>query len=242
MSTKSAFAILAAAIALTTAATSFAGTIINTNLPAGDTIVNISGTEDGAAAFSGTNQDLWYQPFSINGPAQLLELTLQPGTYAFRLLDATDAASMFPSLNGAQLAEIGAGGWTFNSPWTTDYMVFDSSALTKSTEPQLFSGAINASGATFGGAAAAYNAAITGGYFDQIVTNGGRYTGTVTNQFTISGGPETLIFAVPDYFLPDNGGIDSVLISPAGSSVPEPSTFPSLGVALLGLAALRLLR
>lgn len=124
----------------------FAGTIINTNLPAGDIIVNIGGTTDGAAEYGGTNQDFWYQPFNVNG--QLLEVTLNPGTYSFRILDETDAASMFPDLTSTQLAEIGQGGWTFNSPWSTDYMVFDSSAATDPTEPQLFSGAINRNGAT----------------------------------------------------------------------------------------------
>ncbi len=220
---------IVAAMALAGTA-SFAGTIINTNLPAGDTIVNIAGTTDGAATFSGPNQDLWYQPF--NSTNSLLEVTLQPGTYTFRLIDATDAATMFPSLTGSQLAEIGGGAWTFNSPWTTDYMVFDSSAASNPNESQLFSGAINASGTTFGDAASAYSAAISGGYFDQIVINGGRYTGTTVNQFTISGSPETLIFAVPDYFLPDNNGIDSVLISPA-SSAPEPSSLCFVALALI---------
>ena len=224
-------------IALTAATTGFAGTIINTNLPAGDIIVNIGGTTDGAAASGGTNQDLWYGPF--NSSATLLEVTLQPGTYTFRLIDATDAASMFASLTTGQLAEIGAGGWTFNSPWTTDYMVFDSSAATTPSESQLFSGAINPTGTTFGSAAAAYSAAIAGGYFDQIVTGGGRYTGTVANQFTISGSPETLIFVVPDYFLPDNGGIDSVLIGPAGNAVPEPGTGWLIAAGIAGVAAIR---
>jgi hypothetical protein len=222
--------ILAAAAMLIAGPAAFAGTVITTNLPAGDTIVNIGGTTDGAATSSGPNQDLWYQPF--NSTNSLLEVTLQPGTYAFRLIDSTDAASMFPSLTGSQLAEIGGGAWTFNSPWTTDYMVFDSSAASNPNEPQLFSGAINSSGTTFGSAAAAYSAAISGGYFDQIVINGGRYTGTTVNQFTISGSPETLIFAVPDYFLPDNNGIDSVLISPA-SSAPEPSSLWFVALALI---------
>lgn len=214
-----------------------AGTIINTNLPAGDTIVNISGTADGAAAYSGTNQDLWYQPF--NTASQLLEVTLQPGTYTFRLIDATDAATMFPTLTSTQLAEIGAGGWTFNSPWTTDYLAFDSSAATNGNESQLFSGAISQTGSTYSGPAAAYSAAISGGYYNQIVVNGGRYTGTVVNQFTITGSPETLIFVIPDYDVNDNGGIDSVLIGPGSSGVPEPG---SIFLALAGLLAIAVLR
>jgi hypothetical protein len=233
MSKKIAFAIL---IALT-APRGFSGTTFTTNLPPGDTIVNIGGTADGAAASGGANQDLWYQPFNSSG--QLLEVTLQPGTYAFRLIDATDAAAMFPALTGAQLAEIGDGGWTFNSPWTTDYMVFDSSAASNPNESQLFSGAINPSGATFSGPAAAYSAAMIGGYYNQIVVGGGRYTGTPASQFTISGSPETLIFVVPDYFLPDNGGIDSVLITPVNGSVPEPGTAWLLAVGAAGVTAIR---
>jgi hypothetical protein len=207
----------------------FAGTIITTNLPSNDIIVDINAMQDGAATFSGPNQNLWYQPFDLGG--NLLEVTLQPGTYSFRAIDEADAASMFPSLTGGQLAEIGGGAWTFNSPWSTDYMVFDSSARTNANESQLFSGSINQLGATFGNAAAAYAAAISGGYYDQIVTNGGRYTGTIVNQFTITGSPETLIFVIPDYDLSDNNGIESVLISgsPSSSSAPEPATWLLLG-------------
>ena len=124
-------------------------------------------------------------------------------------------------------------------------MVFDSSAASDPNESQLFSGAINPSGATFSGPAAAYSAAMIGGYYNQIVVAGGRYTGTPANQFTISGSPETLIFVVPDYALGDNGGIDSVLIG----SVPEPGTawllaigVASVKIAKNGLTALRLRR
>ena len=238
MSSKVVLATFAVALGFPGSPCALAGTIINTNLPAGDIIVDINGQQDGAGAYGGPNQDLWYQPFNIG--SSLLEVTLQPGTYAFRAINSTDAAAMFPALTSTQLAEIGGGAWTFNSPWTTDYMVFDSSAASNSSEAQLFSGAISASGSTYGSAAAAYSAAVIGGYYDQIVVNGGRYTGTTASQFTISGSPETLIFVVPDYFLSDNNGIESVLITPVTGSIPEPGTFLSLGVALLGLAAFRI--
>jgi hypothetical protein len=225
LSSKLALAILAALPC------GFAGTIINTNLPAGDVIVDINGQQDGAANYGGPNQDLWYQPF--NTTSTLLEVTLQPGTYAFRAINSTDAAAMFPALTGTQLAEIRGGAWTFNSPWTTDYMVFDSSAASNPNEAQLFSGAISASGSTYGSAATAYSAAVIGAYYDQIVVGGGRYTGTTASQFTISGAPETLIFVVPDYFLPDNNGIESVLITPVTGAVPEPSAFIPLALFLV---------
>ncbi len=227
------------AATLLAAPCAFAGTIISTNLPSNDIIVDINGTEDGAAAYSGTNQDFWYEPFNTGG--NLLEVTLQPGTYTFEDIDEADAATMFPSLTSGQLAEIGGGAWTFNTPWSTDYMVFDSSAATDSSESQLFSGSINASQTTFSNAAAAYAAALSGGYYDQIVVDGGRYTGTTANQFTITGSPETLIFVIPDYDVSDNAGIESVLISgtPAGSTTPEPATWLLLGAGISAFALLK---
>ena len=66
------------------------GTIITTNLPSGDAIININGQQDSAAAFGGStqgltvigvNQDDWYQPF--NTQAQLLEYTFNPGRTVF---------------------------------------------------------------------------------------------------------------------------------------------------------------
>jgi hypothetical protein len=217
------------------------GTIISTNLSSGDVIININGQQDGAAAFGGStqgltvigvNQDDWYRPF--NTQAQLLEYTFQPGTYRFRILDQTDAAALFPSLTQAQLNQIG-GAWTYNAPWVTDYLAFDSSAATNPNEHQLFAGAVTPGvpvpGANgwipanpplgYDNAADAYNAAKLGGYYDEIVTGTGRYTGTVQTSYTFAQA-ETLIFAVPDYYLFDNSGIVSVLVSSA--SVPEPSS------------------
>ena len=89
---------LPVAILASIAAVAFGGTVINTNLPAGDTIVNIGGTTDGAASFGGPNQDLWFQPFNSSG--SLLEVTLQPGTYSFRLLSATDEPENGRKQNG----------------------------------------------------------------------------------------------------------------------------------------------
>ena len=120
------------------------GTIITTNMPSGDAIININSQQDGAAAYGGStqgltvlgvNQDDWYQPF--NTQAQLLEFTFQPGTYHFRILNQADAAALFPSLTQAQLSQIG-GAWTYNTPWVTDYLAFDSSAAANPNEHQLF--------------------------------------------------------------------------------------------------------
>ena len=85
----------------------------------------------------------------------------------------------------------------------------------------------------------AYNAAKLGGYYDEIVTGTGRYTGTVQTSYTFTQA-ETLIFVVPDYFLPDNSGIVSVLVSSA--SVPEPSSFTLAALAGALLLGARLVR
>jgi hypothetical protein len=190
------------------------GSVITTNLPANTAIVNISGTQDGIANYDGT-QDKWYHPFSASGAGSLLKYTIQPGTYTFRLTNPSLAASQFPSLTSTQLSSIYTA-WTYNSPWVTDYMVFDNAAATDGTIPQLFSGAITPTSdfPGYSNATTAFNTAETKGFANQIVDSpGGRYTGTVKSQrsFAVA---ETLIFGVPDNILGDNGGGVSVVIAP----------------------------
>lgn len=213
-----------------------AGTIITSGLPAGDVIVNISGTADGAGVYDST-QTYWYQPFNLTGT--LLEYTFQPGTYNFRVIDPADAASMF-SLPAGQLSKIYTA-WTYNSPWVTDYLAFDSSAATNSSEYQLFAGAVTplTDFPGFPNAATAYDTAISTGYYDQIVSGvGGRYHGTTSTSYTFNS-TETLIFVIPDWDVYDNAGGVSVLVSPAGSTspsgVPEPA---SISLALIGLCCI----
>ncbi len=125
--------------------------------------------------------------------------------------------------------------WTYNSPWGTDYLAFDVSAASNSAQAQLFAGAVVpfALRSSYGNATDAFNAAVTGGYDDEIVTGPeGRYHGTTATQFTFAA-VQTLIFAVPDYNLNDNGGGVSVLITP----VPEPAALWLLAVG--GLMLLR---
>jgi hypothetical protein len=209
------------------------GTVITANLPANTAIINVSGTADGAAGFNG-NQTLWFQPFNTSNT--LLEYTVQPGVYDFRIVDPADAGALFPSLTAGQLSQIFTA-WTFNAPWITDYLVFDSAAATNPALSQIFTGAVSPAGAS--NAAAAYNAAISGGYFDQIIL-GAINSGNVQTQFQFTQ-PETLIFAVPDNILSDNNGGVSVLISPASTTVgtPEPA---SLLVTAAGIAALAFVR
>ena len=162
---------LGIAIFLSAIGSAQAGTIITAGLPSGSAIINIDGRADGAAAYSGANADDWFQPF--NASNDLLTYTFQPGTYTFRVVDPTDAALLFPSLTPTELSQIG-GAWTYNSPWATDYLAFDSSAATEAGQHQLFTGAVTDNGYGYADAATAYQEAITKGYYDQIVTGSGR--------------------------------------------------------------------
>jgi hypothetical protein len=213
----------------------FAGTIITANLPADMAIINISATQDGSVSCNG-DQSLWYQPFNTGGT--LLEYTIQPGTYSFRVINPADAAQMFPSLTTGETNEIYTG-WTFNSPWTTDYLVFDSTATNNNSIPQLFDGAFsNTNGSAagwqfFGNPTDAYNAAISQGFYNLLRTaaSGGRdSTNNITAYAFVS--TTTLIFAVPDYALGDNAGGVSVLVSQA-SAVPRLSITSSAGTVNL---------
>jgi hypothetical protein len=213
-----------------------AGTITTSNLPANTAIINIDGRADGSAA-SNAAQSLWFHPFSTGS---LLEYTVQPGTYDFRVINPADSAALFPSLTPAQLSTIFTA-WSFNAPFVTDYLVFDAAAATDTTQSQLLAGAISPTNAAT--AAAAYALAKTGGYFNQIIV-GNISTGPRVTQFSFSS-PETLIFVVPDNILGDNQAGVSVLISPASTStVPEPGSISLMfaGAGALCLAAKRFRR
>ncbi|HEX5398251.1 MAG TPA: hypothetical protein VFY06_04310 [Verrucomicrobiae bacterium] len=174
---------------------------------------------DGSASYNG-DQALWYRPFNASaGP--LLTYTIQPGTYSFRVINPAAAMGLFPSLTLAQAGQIFTA-WTFNSPWVTDYLVFDNAASTNNTIPQLFDGAFsNTNGGSgnwifYGNAGAAYTAAITNGFYNLIRTSatGGRDSTNVIISYTFNSAT-TLIFVIPDSGLYDNSGGVSVLISPA---------------------------
>ena len=147
---------------------------------------------------------------------------------------------MFPSLTAGQISEISTGAWTYNTPWVTDWLAFDSSAASNSSEHQLFAGAVTPEapgttgwdGAGYDNSTDAYNEAINDGDYNKIVTGTGRYTGTVQSSYTFAA-PQTLIFVVADYDVGDNAGSVSVLATP----VPEPVT---LGFFAMSALALRL--
>jgi hypothetical protein len=202
---------------------SYAGSVISTNLPADNYIVNIDGRNDGAAGFDG-GQDRWYQPFAVNG--SILQLTLPAGEYKLDVVNAVDAAARYPTLTSGQLGTIGSA-WTYNSPFTTNYLVFDSSALSNPGQMQLFAGAGQAGPLLYSGEDA-YQATKAQGVTDRLVSGPlGRNNGDVSTSFVLPH-QQTLIFVVPDSGLWDNGGTLSVAVSP----VPEPSTILALGGGL----------
>lgn len=224
---------LAGAICAVILATpAYAGTLITTNLPSGTSIVNIDARADGAADYHlDPLQSFWYKP--ING----VELSLMPGTYEFRVINPSDAASLYPNLSPAQLSQIYTA-WTYNLPWLTNYLVFNKTASTNSSEFQLFDGAVapGLTGNTFSSATAAYEGIIANGYYNQIRPAPPGRAGTAADyltQWTFTE-PTTALFVIPDYLLSDNtGGVSVAVTSVANSkSVPEPE--PSAPALITG--------
>lgn len=220
------------------------GTVID--LSSTSAIVNINARQDGAHVDNNKPDSTrvtytgWYQPFStIRGAFNLLEYTVQAGTYNLQIIDSRDAQTLYPSLTTNQLSEIYTGWNSFSSSanWMTDYLVFDSSAATPNgaNESQLIFGAptrsLSASGQD------AYNLAKTNGYSNQFY-DGLEEASPLQTQYTFTS-PETLIFAVPDYYPYDNQGGVSVLISQEGqpSATPAPSSFFLMGIGVVSLGA-----
>src|SRR6478609_301075 len=167
--------------------TATCGTVITTNLPTNRAIVNINAKQDGAASWN-SGQDSWYQPFFTGGATSLLQYSIQPGTYSFRITNPTLAAAEFPALTAGQLGQIFTA-WTYNSPWITDYFVFDAAGASNPSVPDIFAGAIRPSGLASGTGSAteAFNLAVTNNFDDIIVKQpGGRITGTRVNQYTFT--------------------------------------------------------
>ena len=205
MSTKALSIVLCSSFTL--AASLSAGMVVN--LGPTSALINISATQDGAGAYN-LGQTIWWQPFNVNG--NLLEYTVQAGTYNFALVN-NDPNSAYYNPNAAFEA------WTYNAPWITDYLVFDSSAATDKSEPQLLF--LAKSAVLSANASSAFNLAVTGGYR--------------TASYTFAA-PETLIFGIPDPVLGDNSGGISLLVSKSSAAVtPEPA---SIALILLGFGGL----
>lgn len=171
-------------------------------------LVNLNARVSGAVA--GPNQSYWANPFNA------VSLTLSPGEYDFTLVD--------PAISSGALYT----AWTYNAPWITNYLVFDSTNLSH----ELFDGAVSTSSSTT--ALAAFNATVAAGH------NVTTYTFATTT---------TLLFAIPDNIVSDNNGGVSIEVSPTvvappepppASAVPEPSTYGIIGaIFLTGVAAFR---
>jgi hypothetical protein len=197
------------------------GTVVTTNLPANTAIVNINAKQDGAANWN-SGQDSWFQPFFTGGATGLLQYSIQPGTYSFRMTNPTLAAAEFPTLTGAQLGQIFTA-WTYNSPWVTDYFVFNAAGASTPSVPNIFAGAIRPVGLVGGTASAtqAFDFAVANNFDDNIVKQpGGRFTGMRANQYTFASA-ETLTFVIPDNILSDNNGGVSIVVSPAVPPNPQ---------------------
>lgn len=176
-----------------------AGTVITQGLPSNTVIANIDSRVDGAAGSNGP-QTLWFQPFTT------VSATFDAGTYRLRIVSPADAAALFPSLTGAQLSQIYTG-WTYNSPWITNYVVFDSSAATDSSQPQLIYGAQSTQGYSSG--PDAYAGSVANGVYETFTL--GAWDGPKVKQVTFRH-PVTLLFAIPDWGVYDNAGGVSVLM------------------------------
>ena len=199
-----------------------AGSVINTNLPADTTIVNIDARADGAGAYSSdTAQSFWYQP-TPTAPS----ITLPAGTYRFRVIDRKDAASRYPKLTPAQLDLIYTA-WSYNSPWTENYLVFRDTALGDPTEHQLFDGApFRPDDPAYSSPQEAYDATVANGSYNKIRPAPPGRAGTAADfqaHYTFSK-QTTLVFVIPDYGLFDNSGGVSVVVSPAPSVLGNIST------------------
>ena len=221
----------AAAAVLLLAAPTHAGSVITTNVPAGTEIVNINAQADGIATYTGdTYQSYFYQPTST-APS----ITVPAGTYSFRVIDPADAGTAYPGLTAAQRGQLYTA-WTYNSPWTEDFLAFASTALTNTSEHQLFDGALPPgipNDQTFGSAQGAYDGTVADGYYNKIrLAPPGRAgdASTYVTQYTFSA-PTTLLFVVPDNILNDNSGGVSVVVTGA---VPEPSTLAALTAGVVG--------
>jgi len=234
----------------------FAGTVFDGilgNLPAGMAIINLSaassapldggnGANDSFNANGGT-QTQWSFPFNSEG--QLLEYTLPPGTYTMRVIDAADAAAIFPNLTAGQQSSMWSA-WTYNTPWTTEFLAFDSSAASNNSQTQLFSVAAGSPGPLNpNGAAQAYADAVNGytntnnavipPFDNNIALTYRNATPQKTVTLPLTGtGAETLIFSLPDSVVTDNAGGVSILIAPF-TSYPSITT-TSLSNGQVGVA------
>ena len=143
------------------------------------------------------------------------------GTYRFRVINPSDAIALFPSQSITLLAQL-YSGWTFNSPWSENYLVFRSSAVTNPNEFQLFDGALDPAVTLYASAALAYSGTVAKGYADKIRLappgRAGVSPSDYQTEYTLSA-ETTLLFVIPDNGLSDNNGGVSVMVTLAARAI-----------------------
>jgi hypothetical protein len=219
------------AVCLLTAGVARAGTVITSNLPAGVSIVNVDGRADGSATFSNdAPQSFWYGPTA--SAVATASVAVVPGTYTFRVISQADAATQFPALTQAQRDQMYTA-WTYNSPWTTNYMAFTSASVGNTSVSQIFDGGSVPAGVSYNTSspANAYASLISSGYDNNLRLAPPGRAGTTPADFASESytftSPTTLIFAVPDNGLGDNNGGVSIVVT-----APEPTSAAVLAGAV----------
>ena len=170
------------------------------------TIINVDATKYGVQDFGQVGLSGWRNPYP-GAPS----LTVGPGTYTFSLVN--------PLLNAAAIYT----AWTYNSPWITNYIVFDQATQSSG---YLFGGATSSTG--YSDATSAFNG--TCGASGSLCVSTYSFAATTT-----------LIFTTPDAGVFDNAGGVSIDVEPLVQSagVPEPASLGLAGAGILGLLAAR---
>jgi hypothetical protein len=191
------------------------------------TIVDILGTVSGCNICNSPENILPGTTFAATGLQSPVTQTFAAGTYTVTNGDPwTGTANTYSA-------------WAFNGNgnggnWVWSFVV---ASVTAGTATILMDDYANFTGSTQAG-----EAALTGvpDYDGNTLLSSTSVAG-FSDTLTLASAT-TLYFFIDDYFLPDNAGGVALNITPVGSSVPEPSSFIPLGIALLGLAAFGMLR
>lgn len=212
MSTKLTFSILAIALCGTARA---------------GTIVDILGTVSGCTICNAPTSIEPGTTFASSGLIAPVTQTFAAGTYTFANADPL-APGGTPDTYSA---------WAFNGSgnggnWVWSFVVASVSAGTATI---LMDDYTNATEST-----QAAQALLTGTTdWDGTTQLASTSTAGFTDSLTLASAT-TLYFFIDDYFVPDNAGGVALNITATSGSVPEPSAFIPLGLALLGIASLRL--